>query len=238
MDWLEAACFAEEYWEQCESDDCFLIDRPAKTSKYTLPPDFDNSTAPRMKKPRTKWSPEEDQLLKSLCMRRRCNWNFIQKKFPEKTLASLQRRWANKLDPSINKSRWTPEEDELIIRLYSEIGGNWKAIAAKLEGRPSTSVKNRYYGALKRRSFEHELPTLDTYVDEELLDSFFADEDAHFDDALKDLQLKQDDQNKVRDKSERITELYNRLHKVEGLLKRTQTQIRELEAMIEQRLNN
>lgn len=153
MNWFESPSLSDDCWDQCEIDDCYAVDMPTKKSKYTIPPDFDNSTAPRMKKPRTKWSPEEDRLLRTLCMRRRrCNWTFIQKKFSDKSLAALQKRWANKLDPSINKSRWTVEEDEMILQLYREIGGNWKVIASKLKGRPSTSVKNRYYGALNEGS--------------------------------------------------------------------------------------
>jgi hypothetical protein len=237
MEWLEAACFAEDYWEELSSEDCFLFDKqPHQETKYTLPPDFDNSTAPRMKKPRTKWSSEEDQLLKTLCTRRRCNWSFIQRKFPDKTLISLKRRWANKLDPSINKSRWTEEEDETILHLYKELGGNWQAIASRLHGRPSTSVKNRYYGALKRRSSKSEAH--ETAVDEALVDSFFADDELSFEETLKGLQLENDALQREQSKEERVAELYGRMKKIEKLLTSTQTQVRDLEAAISSRLNN
>lgn len=233
MDWLEAACFAGEYWEQCQAVDCFMLDRPE--IKYNLPPDFDNSTAPRMNKPRTKWTPEEDQLLKTLCMRRRCNWNLIQRKFPSKSLAALQRRWANKLDPAINKSRWTHEEDELIVQLHTEIGGDWKAIASKLQGRPSTSVKNRYYGALKRRSPVQPFPIVE--VEDDIIDSFFASTDVPFEDALKNLELESGSKELDRTKTERIAELQGRLNKVEELLLRTRSQIRDLETLISKQLD-
>jgi hypothetical protein len=35
----------------------------------------------------------------------------------------------NKLDPSINKSPWTIEEDKLIIQMFREDGPRWSIIA-------------------------------------------------------------------------------------------------------------
>lgn len=82
------------------------------------------------------------------------------------------------------------------------------------------------------------LPFLEAYVDEALLNSFFADTDnANFDEALKDLWINDPCPLGKRTRQDRITALYDRLHKAEEMLVYTQTQIRELETVIAKRLD-
>jgi hypothetical protein len=38
-------------------------------------------------------------------------------------------RWFNHLDPSIRKTPWTEEEDQLILQLHAEKGNRWAEIA-------------------------------------------------------------------------------------------------------------
>ena len=61
-------------------------------------------------------------------------------------------RWSNQINPALVRTRWTPEEDATIIRLQSELGNCWAAIAKQIPGRTDNMVKNRFNGSLKSRT--------------------------------------------------------------------------------------
>lgn len=97
-----------------------------------------------------KWSESEDQLLLSIVPHSRVNWKVISRHFPGKHKSAIRRRWENKFDPNMKKSKWTEEEDAAVVALVAEKGMIWKEIAKSLPGRPPDMVKNRYYGHIKR----------------------------------------------------------------------------------------
>ncbi len=41
----------------------------------------------------------------------------------------------NVLDPTINHSKWTEEELELLFKAHAELGNKWSAIAMRIPGR-------------------------------------------------------------------------------------------------------
>ena len=49
------------------------------------------------------------------------------------------------------KKKWTPEEDELVMQLYDDIGPNWSGIASALANRSVKQVKNRFYKHLLKQ---------------------------------------------------------------------------------------
>jgi hypothetical protein len=63
----------------------------------------------------------------------------------------LLRRWHNHLNPDIKKTDWTPEEDELLIKLHAELGNQWAKLAQRLEGRTDNAIKNHWNSTLRRR---------------------------------------------------------------------------------------
>lgn len=105
----------------------------------------------RKRKIRNIWTAEEDDLLGKLSKKYKNNWNKISKHFPNKSVASIQKRWTNRHDPNIKKTKWTAEEDQIILNLYEKYGGNWKRISKSLPGRPADAVKNRFYGSIKKK---------------------------------------------------------------------------------------
>lgn len=55
---------------------------------------------------------------------------------------SCRLRWVNYLKPGLNRGTFTPEEDDLIVRLYTLLGSRWSLIAGRIPGRTDNDIKN------------------------------------------------------------------------------------------------
>ncbi|EFH46993.1 hypothetical protein ARALYDRAFT_916274 [Arabidopsis lyrata subsp. lyrata] len=53
-------------------------------------------------------------------------------------------RWLNKLDPRINKTAFTDEEDAKILSAQRELGNQWTKIAKLLHRRTDIAVRNQW----------------------------------------------------------------------------------------------
>ncbi|KAJ3439402.1 homeodomain-like protein-related [Anaeramoeba flamelloides] len=98
------------------------------------------------------WTKEEDGLLKKTVKSYGdLNWKFISSHIPKRTSKQCRERWKNKLDPSINHSAWTKEEDEILIEKQAIYGNSWCKIKTYLPGRPDNMIKNRWNSTLKKQ---------------------------------------------------------------------------------------
>lgn len=97
-----------------------------------------------------KWTKEQDQKLLVLCSKKNKNWPAIASSLG-RTSKQCRDRWMDHVDPSINRSEWTAQEDELIMKLKEEIGNAWCKMTDKIKGRSANMIRNRYRSLMNGR---------------------------------------------------------------------------------------
>ncbi|KAI0344158.1 hypothetical protein BDW22DRAFT_1344257 [Trametopsis cervina] len=96
------------------------------------------------------WTKEEDNLLIQAVQAYGgdINWKVAASYVPGRTNKACRKRWLHSLSPSIKKSIWTQDEDELLLRLYEKYGTKWSVIAREIPGRTDDACSKRYREAL------------------------------------------------------------------------------------------
>ena len=118
-------------------------------------------------------------------------WPDVAKLVPHRTGKQCRERYVNHLVPTVVSAGWTPMEDALICRLFTQVGTKWALISKLLPGRSDNNVKNRFHH-LRRQlekqaiSFqEHRASTSrgDAYIKERIINAS-QDKGAHDDLAI------------------------------------------------------
>ncbi|KAL1925056.1 uncharacterized protein VTP21DRAFT_4710 [Calcarisporiella thermophila] len=102
------------------------------------------------------WTAEEDRYLLSLVNELGPEkWVLIASRLGTRTGKQCRERWHNHLDPTIDKSPFTPEEEALVFKLYEQMGSKWAEIARTMAcygvRRSDNQLKNLYNTAMQRR---------------------------------------------------------------------------------------
>ncbi|KAL4298052.1 hypothetical protein GQ457_12G006030 [Hibiscus cannabinus] len=102
------------------------------------------------------WTEEEDaKILAYVSKHGTGNWTAVPKKAGLRRCGkSCRLRWTNYLQPDLKRESFTPQEEELIIRLHAAIGSRWSLIAQQLPGRTDNDVKNYWNTKLKKKLSE------------------------------------------------------------------------------------
>lgn len=93
---------------------------------------------------RTRWSRDEDDLLRRLVSAFGEDWSRIAGYFPQRTARLVKERWFAHVDPSIIRQAFTTDEDRRILAAVEKNGTAWTVIAELFPGRTPLMLKNRY----------------------------------------------------------------------------------------------
>lgn len=98
------------------------------------------------------WTKEEDETIIDFVSKHGTkNWTKLATLLPGRIGKQCRERWRNHLDPEVNRSPWTQEEDKILIDLHEKLGNQWVKIAESLPGRSDNCVKNRWNSTLKKQ---------------------------------------------------------------------------------------
>ncbi|KAK0469405.1 uncharacterized protein EV420DRAFT_29934 [Desarmillaria tabescens] len=91
------------------------------------------------------WAPDEDERLVKAIERYGTRWSLVASLVQTRNSDQCAKRWTDTLNPSIDRTTWTPEGDALLISAVNEHGKLWtKIVKTYFPGRTGLSAKNRY----------------------------------------------------------------------------------------------
>ena len=95
---------------------------------------------------------EEDHLLIQLVEKYGSkNWNLISENIEGRTGKQCRERWCNNLNPEINKSEWSLEEEMLLLLIHNKKGNKWSLMTKYLKGRNDNNIKNHWNSRMKKK---------------------------------------------------------------------------------------
>lgn len=95
------------------------------------------------------WTNVEDEILKAAVSKYGLNqWSRVASLLAKKSAKQAKARWNEWLNPNIDKSEWTREEDEKLLSLAKLLPNQWRSIAP-IMGRTATHCVERYQKLLE-----------------------------------------------------------------------------------------
>ncbi|KAJ3452582.1 snRNA-activating protein complex subunit [Anaeramoeba flamelloides] len=98
------------------------------------------------------WNKTEDDLLKYAIKKLgNSSWLNIASLVAGRNSKQCRERWCNQINPNINHSPFSLEEEELLIAKQLELGNKWSKIAKFFKGRPDNMLKNMWHSLCTQR---------------------------------------------------------------------------------------
>ncbi|KAF8072260.1 hypothetical protein FPV67DRAFT_1484626 [Lyophyllum atratum] len=115
------------------------------------------------------WAPDEDEKLVQGIERYGTRWSLVASVVQSRNSDQCAKRWTDTLNPAIDRTTWTSEADELLLRAVNEHGKVWtKIVKTYFPGRTGLSAKNRY-NSITRFNIDHSRGTRSRRKTPELL---------------------------------------------------------------------
>ncbi|KAL2842924.1 Homeodomain-like protein, partial [Aspergillus pseudoustus] len=114
------------------------------------------------------WTEAEDERLRKAIERHGTKWAVVGAAVGTRLPDQCSKRWSHAINPEIDHSPWTPQEDQMLIQNVNKHGHYWQQIVSLyLPGRSSLAAKNRYHILQRRvekelRQVGDGLPTVDS----------------------------------------------------------------------------
>ncbi|KAI1122065.1 hypothetical protein F5Y10DRAFT_271450 [Nemania abortiva] len=99
------------------------------------------------------WAADEDQKLIDAVQAVDRKWTLVSERVGTRNPDQCAKRWQHCLDPSLDRSEWTQEEDTRLMTMVPQSSDkiSWRDLAVLFPGRSTTNMKNRHI-ALTRRN--------------------------------------------------------------------------------------
>lgn len=95
------------------------------------------------------WTNVEDQILRAAVSKYGLTqWARVASLLPKKTAKQAKARWNEYLNPTINRSEWSKEDDEKLLGLAKLLPHQWRSISS-IMGRTATQCVERYQKLLE-----------------------------------------------------------------------------------------
>jgi leucyl-tRNA synthetase len=89
-------------------------------------------------------SAEDDHLRAVVRQIGAADWTLVALQMSPFTPRQCRERWTNYLNPTLENSKWTPAEDEILETKYAQVGAKWRVIADIFPARSKNNVKYRW----------------------------------------------------------------------------------------------
>lgn len=99
------------------------------------------------------WLPEEDEAIRRLVKELGFKWAIISQFMTSRSAKQIRDRYLNYLDPNLNNQKFTDEEDNKIMEIYSNYGPIWTEMSVYFIGRTGDMIKKRFYSCLKKKKY-------------------------------------------------------------------------------------
>jgi hypothetical protein len=98
-----------------------------------------------------KFTPAEDVQLTEVIQRSGCkNWAAVARQIPGRNARQCRERWMNYINPNLERTPLTPEEECLLEQKFAEHGTRWQFIASFFPDRGKNFIKNHWLSKHKR----------------------------------------------------------------------------------------
>jgi hypothetical protein len=98
------------------------------------------------------WTRDEDETIIHFVQENGTkDWTKLSLLLPGRIGKQCRERWRNHLDPDVNRTPWTDQEDTILIDMVEKMGSKWVKMTEFLPGRSDNAIKNRWNSTLKKR---------------------------------------------------------------------------------------
>ena len=113
-----------------------------------------------------KWSKEEDERLLNLYQDFGNSWRFISKIMKTRNTKQIRLRFKFHLQNGLNRSNFTKEEDDNILKLYQIYKNKWSLYKRILKDRSPQRIKTRYFILIKGKNFNTKINSIEKKISE------------------------------------------------------------------------